>query len=41
MIEVEIKVKISDPNQVRKRFENKGVYKIYIKNVYIYFKYPK
>ncbi len=41
MIEVEIKVKISDPNQVRKRFENKGVYKISLHHEDIYFNMPK
>lgn len=42
MIEVEIKVKISDPNQVRKRFEeNKGVYKISLHHEDTYFNMPK
>ena len=42
MIEVEIKVKISDPNQVRKRFEeNKGVYKISLHHEDIYYNMPK
>ena len=42
MIEVEIKVKISDPNQVRKRFEeNKGIYKISLHHEDIYFNMPK
>ena len=42
MIEVEIKVKISDPNQVKKRFEeNKGVYKISLNHEDIYFNMPK
>ena len=42
MIEVEIKVKIYDPNQVRKRFEeNKGVYKISLHHEDIYFNMPK
>jgi len=42
MIEVEIKVKISDPNQVRKRFEeNKGVYKTSLHHEDTYFNMPK
>jgi len=42
MIEVEIKVKISDPNQVKKRFEeNKGVYKISLHHEDTYFNMPK
>jgi len=42
MIEVEIKVKISDPNQVMKRFEeNKGVYKISLHHEDTYFNMPK
>jgi predicted adenylyl cyclase CyaB len=42
MIEVEIKVKISDPNQVRKRIEeNKGVYKISLHHEDTYFNMPK
>ncbi len=42
MIEVEIKVKITDPNQVRKRFEeNKGVYKISLHHEDTYFNMPK
>jgi len=42
MIEVEIKVKISDPNQVRKRFEeNKGVYKISLHHEDTYFNMPE
>ena len=42
MIEVEIKVKISDPNQMRERFEeNKGIYKISLHHEDIYFNMPK
>ena len=42
MIEVEIKVKISDPNQVRNRFEeNNGVYNISLHHEDTYFNMPK
>jgi len=42
MIEVEIKIKISNPNQVRNKFEeNKGVYKISLHHEDIYFNMPK
>jgi len=42
MIEVEIKVKISDPNLLRKQFEeNNGVYKISLLHEDTYFNLPK
>ncbi len=42
MIEVEIKIKISNPNQVRNKFEeNKGIYKISLHHEDIYFNMPK
>jgi len=42
MIEVEIKVKISDPNLIRKKFENfNGVYKLSLNHEDTYFNMPK
>ena len=42
MLEVEIKVKISDPNLIRKQFEeNNGVYKISLLHEDTYFNLPK
>jgi len=42
MIEVEIKVKISDPNLMRKKFEeNNGIYKLSLNHEDIYFNMPK
>jgi adenylate cyclase class 2 len=42
MIEVEIKVKITDPNLMRKRFEeNKGTYKLSLDHEDIYFNMPE
>ena len=42
MIEVEIKVKISDPNLIRKLFEEReGVYKLSLEHEDIYFNMPK
>ncbi|MBY9020268.1 MAG: class IV adenylate cyclase [Candidatus Lokiarchaeota archaeon] len=42
MIEVEIKVKISDPNLIRKKFENyNGEYKLSLHHEDIYFNMPK
>ena len=42
MIEVEIKVKISDPNLIRKKFEeNNGIYKISLNHEDTYFNMPK
>jgi len=42
MIEVEIKVKISDPNLIRKKFEDfKGLYKLSLHHEDIYFNMPK
>ncbi len=42
MIEVEIKVKISDPNLMRKKFnENNGVYKLSLHHEDTYFNMPK
>ena len=42
MIEVEIKVKISDPDLIRKQFkENNGVYKLSLLHEDIYFNMPK
>ena len=42
MIEVEIKVKISDPNLMRKKFdENNGIYKLSLHHEDIYFNMPK
>jgi adenylate cyclase class 2 len=42
MIEVEIKVKISDPNLLRKKFEDfNGVYKLSLHHEDIYFNMPK
>lgn len=42
MIEVEIKVKISDPDLIRKQFkENNGVYKLSLLHKDIYFNMPK
>ncbi|GAF85177.1 unnamed protein product, partial [marine sediment metagenome] len=41
MIEVEIKVKISDPNLIRKKFDINGVYKLSLHHEDIYFNMPK
>ena len=41
MIEVEIKVKISDPNLMRKKFENNGIYKLSLNHEDTYFNMPK
>ena len=42
MIEVEIKVKISDPNLMRKKFEeNNGIYKLSLDHEDTYFNMPK
>ena len=42
MIEIEIKVKISDPNLIRKKFENfNGVYKLSLNHEDTYFNMPK
>ena len=42
MIEIEIKVKISDPNLIRKKFDNiKGVYKLSLHHEDYYFNMPK
>ena len=42
MIEVEIKVRISDPNLIRKKFEDfNGVYKLSLHHEDIYFNMPK
>ena len=41
MIEVEIKVKISDPNFIRKKFEFNGVYKLSLHHEDTYFNMPK
>ena len=42
MLEVEIKVKISDPNLMRKKFdENNGVYKLSLDHEDTYFNMPK
>ncbi len=42
MIEVEIKVKISDPNVIRKKFEDfNGVYKLSLQHEDTYFNMPK
>jgi len=40
MIEVEIKVKISDPNVLREQFEINGVYKLSLQHEDIYFNMP-
>ena len=41
MIEVEIKVKISDPNLIRKKFDTTGVYKLSLHHEDTYFNMPK
>jgi len=41
MIEVEIKVKISDPHLIRKKFDNNGVYKLSLNHEDMYFNMPK
>ncbi len=41
MIEVEIKVKISDPNLIRKKFDSTGVYKLSLHHEDTYFNMPK